>query len=100
VRGGADRIATLFSLSREPSLPLSAIVPGLTGALRRAGYRRLSVSTLAGTQFAKELKRAGFVPRADRSPMLAYALTELGGDALRSIANWEITRLDCDPYIP
>lgn len=99
VRGGADRVATLFSLSREPSLPMSAIVPTLTTALRRAGYRRLSVSTLTGTQFAAELTRAGLVPRPDRVPMQAYALTELGADAVRSVATWEITRLDCDPYI-
>jgi hypothetical protein len=99
VRGGADRVATLFSLCREPSLPLSAIVPALVGALRRAGYRRLSVSTVARTRFAEELTRAGFVPRPDRELMLAYALTDLGADVLRSIATWEITRLDCDPYI-
>jgi hypothetical protein len=100
VRGGADRVATLFSLSREPSFPLSAIVPALAEALRRAGYRRLSVSTLIGTQFAQELTRAGFVPRPDRLPMLACTTTELGADAIRSLATWEITALDCDPYIP
>jgi hypothetical protein len=100
VRGGADRVATLFSLSREPSLPVYAIVPSLAAALRRAGYHRLWVSTLTGTRFARELTRAGFIRRPDSLPMLAYALTELGASALRSIASWEITRLDCDPYNP
>jgi hypothetical protein len=100
VRGASGRIATLYSLSREPSLPLSAIVPALAAALRTAGYRRLSVSTLAGTHFARELTRAGFIPRSDRMPMLALALTEFGADALRSMSIWEITALDCDPYSP
>jgi hypothetical protein len=100
VRGGADRVATLFSLSREPSLPVYAIVPALVAALRRAGCRRLSVSTLTGTHFARGLTRAGFVRRPDSLPMLAFPLTEPGTSALRSIASWEITRLDCDPYNP
>jgi len=100
VRGGSDHVATLFSLSREPSLPLAAIVPALVTALRRAGYRRLWVSTVAGTHLADELKRAGFIPRSDHSPMMACALTELGADAIRAGATWEIARLDCDPYNP
>jgi len=100
VRGGSDGTATLYSVSREPSLPLSAIVPELAAALRRAGYRRLAVSTLAGTRFAEELKRAGFIPRSDRAPMMACALTDLGADALRAGATWEITGLDGDPYSP
>jgi hypothetical protein len=100
VRGRSDRTATLYSLSRDPALPLSAILPALTAALRRAGYRRLSVSTLAGTPFAKELTGAGFIPRADRFPLLAFPLTEFGTEAVRSVATWEITALDCDPYAP
>jgi hypothetical protein len=100
VRGGAERTATLFSLSREPSLALSAIIPALAAALRRVGYHRLSVSTLVGTRFAEELTRVGFVQRADQLPMMAYAVTELGAEALSAIDTWEITALDCDPYIP
>ncbi|MDQ3995529.1 MAG: hypothetical protein M3303_00760 [Gemmatimonadota bacterium] len=96
VRGSLDRTATLYSLSREPSLRLFAIVPSLTAALRRAGYRRLSVSTLAGTHFAEELTRAGFIPREDSDPIMVCAVTELGADALRAAATWEITELDCD----
>ena len=99
VRGGGDRVATLLSLSREPSLPVSAIIPGLAAALRRTGYRRLWVYTLTGTQFARELTRAGFVARPDHLPMLTYAVTELGAEALRSVATWEVTGLDCDPYL-
>jgi hypothetical protein len=96
VRGSTDRVATLLSVSREPSLPLSAIMPSLAGALRRAGYRRLSVFTLAGTDFAQELTRVGFVRRGDTTSVMAYALTDLGAKALRAATTWEITQLDCD----
>jgi hypothetical protein len=98
VRAGADRVATLLSLAREPSTPLSAIVPGLGDLLRRAGQQRLSLSTLTGTRFADELTRAGFLQRPDSEGMLGYAVTESGADALRSIASWEITGLDGDPH--
>jgi hypothetical protein len=96
VRGAPDRTAMLYSLSREPSLPLSAIVPSLITALRRAGYHRLSVPTLMGTHLAEELKRAGFIPREESRSLMACAVTELGAAVLRDTAAWEITELDCD----
>ncbi|MFN2564617.1 MAG: hypothetical protein ABR499_06335, partial [Gemmatimonadaceae bacterium] len=96
VRGRPDGTATLYSLSREPSLPLSAVVPPLGAALRRAGYRRLFVVTLAGTHFARELERAGFVRREDSGPVMVCALTEAGADAIGAAATWEITQLDVD----
>lgn len=98
VRGGPDRIATLFSLSRQSSMPMSAIVAALAAALRRAGYSKLSLVTMEGTKFARELTRAGFVPRQDTSPLLACAVTDAGEEAVRCGA-WEITALDCDPYL-
>jgi hypothetical protein len=100
VRGGADGFAILHSVARVPSLPLTAIIPTLTGALRRRGYRRLVVSTIAQTPFARELTRAGFVPRVDRGTVLGCALTEAGADALRSVATWEVTGFDCEPFSP
>jgi hypothetical protein len=96
VRGFSNHIAKIISLSREPSLPLSAIVPALVAALRRAGYLRLWVSTLLGTAFARDLSRVGFISRRDASPLLAYALTDRGACAVRSVSRWEITDLDCD----
>jgi predicted transcriptional regulator len=71
-------------------------MPSLAAALRRAGYRRLAVYTLAGTQFARELTKAGFVRRNEGASLMGYALTALGEEALRAAANWEITELDCD----
>lgn len=98
-RGGSDQVATLFSLSREPSMSLSAIMPALATGLRRAGYARLSVETLAGSRFARELTRVGFVQREDSGPLVGCAVTEIGTEALRSGSAWEITALDCDPYL-
>jgi hypothetical protein len=96
VRGFPNRIAKLVSLSREPSVPLSAIVPALVAALRRAGYTRLWVATMLGTEFARDLQRVGFISRSDTSPLLAYTLTEEGASAVRWMGRWEITDLDCD----
>ena len=96
VRGRPDSTAVLCSITREPALSLSAIVPELAASLRRAGYQRLYVSTLAETRLARELSRAGFVARPEKTPFLAYALTPLGTNALRSTDTWEITELDCD----
>src|SRR5437867_2428387 len=96
VRGAADSKAVAYSISRVPSVPLSAIVAGVARELRSAGYHRLYVSTLMETHFARELTRAGFVPRPETTPLLACALTPLGAEALRSAKDWEITDLDCD----
>jgi hypothetical protein len=96
VRGSDDGVARLISVSRDPSLPMSAIIPPITRALRRAGSTRLWISTLDETHFARELKRAGFIPREITCPVVALALTEPGASALRTASNWEITDLDCD----
>jgi hypothetical protein len=96
VRGSADGTARLLTVSRPPDLPITAIVPALAKALRRLGYSRLWIFTLTGTHFAHELIRAGFVPRNDKAPFIALALTEVGSQALGSFATSEITELDCD----
>ena len=96
VRQSDDGVAKLISVSRDPSLPMSAIIPPIARALRRAGSTRFWIATLADTHFAGELKRAGFVPREDSGPVMALALTEPGAAALRAASTWEITDLDCD----
>jgi hypothetical protein len=96
VRAMPDRAAMLVSLSRDPSLPLSAIVPPLASALRRAGHQRLSIFTLAGSHLAQELTRAGFRRRDNDVCIMARALTDAGHEALRAATSWEITELDCD----
>jgi hypothetical protein len=96
VRGRPDRVAVLVSLSREPSVRLSAIIPALATALRRHGYARLWVIALSQSPLARELTRAGFFQRHDGRALVAFALTEFGSKALQSAAAWEITEFDCD----
>jgi hypothetical protein len=96
VRASDDGVARLISVSRDPSLSMSAIIPPIARALRRAGSTRLWISTLEETRFAAELKRAGFAQRVDNSLVVALALTEPGASALRAVSTWEITDLDCD----
>jgi hypothetical protein len=96
VRVSDDGVARLISVSRDPSLSMSAIIPPIARALRRTGSTRLWISTLEETHFAGELKRAGFVQRDDSCPVVALALTEPGATAMRAASTWEITDLDCD----
>jgi len=96
VRESDDGVARLISVSRDPSLSMSEIIPPIARALRHAGSTRLWISTLADTDFARELKRAGFASREDSSPVVALALTEPGATAIRAASTWEITDLDCD----
>jgi len=46
--------------------------------------------------FARELRRAGFVPREAAASIVATPLTTIGEAVVRSAHLWEITRLDCD----
>jgi hypothetical protein len=96
IREFPNGIAKLISLSREPSMSLSDSTASLIGALREADYKRLWVSTLLESEFARDLNRAGFIARRDTSPLLAYGLTKRGAGAIRSPEKWEITDLDCD----
>jgi hypothetical protein len=96
VRGDPDGTAKLLTVARPPDLSLTAIVPSLATALRRLGYSRLSIFTLTGTQLAHELRRAGFAPRHEVTPLIALGITQLGAQAMRASSTWEITELDCD----
>ena len=96
VRGLPDQGAMVVSLSREPSVPLTRIIPPLASALRRHGYRRLWVITMSQTALALDLMHAGFMRRHENRPVIARALTPLGAEALKTAASWEITDLDCD----
>ena len=89
-------VATLHAIRRAPELSLGVVIPGLIRALRRAGCARLQIVTIAESDFAGELRRAGFVTRRDASPLIAAALTATGDAVLGAVRLWEITDLDCD----
>ena len=96
VRGFPDRFAMVVSLSRDPSVQLSAIIAPLATALRRRGYGRLWLMTMSRTALALDLMHAGFIRRPEGRPVIARALTSLGEDALAAVARWELTDLDYD----
>lgn len=96
VRGESDRSVQLVSLTRDPAVPVFAIVPALAASMRDARYRQLWISALSEGEFARELKRAGFFLRHKNSPVMACPVTDLGGQAVRLAERWEITDLDCD----
>ena len=88
--------AMLHAVRRAPDLPLGQVIPGLVRALRAAGCARLQIVTLAHSDFAAELRHAGFVARQDSAPLLAAPLTATGDAVLSAVPQWEITDLDCD----
>ena len=97
VRGpDASGVATLHAVRRAPDLRLGDVIPGLVRALRAAGCARLQIVTLADSDFAAELRHAGFVARRDSAPLLAAPLTATGDAVLGAVPQWEITDLDCD----
>jgi len=89
-------VATLHAIRRAPDVPLGYVIPGLVRALRAAGCARLQIVTLAESEFAAELRRAGFMARRDSAPVIAAPLTPTGQAVLGAVRQWEITDLDCD----
>ncbi len=89
-------VADLEAVHRDPGLPLAGLIRGLVAWLRTRGCTRLQVWTVAESQFAAELRHAGFVPREGAASIVATALTATGEAVLRSVHLWEITSLDCD----
>ncbi|HXL33465.1 MAG TPA: hypothetical protein VN953_00960 [Gemmatimonadales bacterium] len=97
VRGpDSSGVADLQAVYRDPGLPLARLIRGLVASLRAKGCTRLQVWTVAESQFAGELRHAGFLPREGAASIVATALTATGESVLRSVRLWEITSLDCD----
>ena len=89
-------VATLHAIRREPELSLGYVIPGLVRTLRAAGCTRLQIVTVAESELAAELRRAGFLARRDAASVIAAPLTPAGEAVLGAVRQWEITDLDCD----
>src|SRR5205807_2338017 len=89
-------VATLHAIRREPELSLGYVIPGLVRTLRAAGCTRLQIVTVAESELAAELRRAGFLARRDAASVSAAPLTPAGEAVLGAVRQWEITDLDCD----
>lgn len=97
IRGpDASGTATLKAWRRAPGVRLGAPLPGLIAQLRHRGCTRLQISTIAESAFGRALRKAGFIPRADTTPILAKALTPAGEACIAALDDWEITDLECD----
>lgn len=96
VRRLENRVAHIVSVTSEPSIPPSALIPPLAHALRDANFERAWLWTTVDSNLARELKRAGFVPRNNTTALLGKALTPAGEAVVKCRQKWEITDLDCD----
>lgn len=97
IRGpDASGLAVLQAVRRTPGFALPSLLPAVVPELRRRGWRRLHVMTIAESDFGRHLRRCGFVPRRDAVPVFATAFTPLGESCIHSVRDWEITDLECD----
>ena len=88
--------AVLHAVYRTPGSTLRPLVTGLVRELRALGAHALQVCAMRNGTFATELVRAGFIPRSDLMPILAFACTTAGDEAVRAAAHWEITAFDME----
>jgi hypothetical protein len=91
-----DGLAVLHAIRRPSGAVLTPIVNALVRALRKRGAQRLQVCTLRESVFARELIEAGFIPRGDPMPILVHPLSLAGENAVRAVADWEITSFDME----
>lgn len=88
---------TLCALHRDPSLAVRTAVAAILPALRERGCTRLQIWTMSESEFAAELRAAGFSDRFDDdSPVVVLPITERGEEVAASPAMWETTHIDYD----
>lgn len=98
VRGpSAEGVVSVCAVYPSRDVHAALLIAAVVRQLREfAGCRTIQIWTLAESRFAATLRSLGFLNRGDPAPLLALGLTDQGAAALREIANWEITDLDCD----
>ncbi len=89
-------VATICGLQWESTSDLGAALISLARRVRQAGATRLELSVMAGSSAAREVRRAGFLPRADQLPVMAMPLTPLGVETVRGAADWRLLPIDLD----
>lgn len=76
-------------LWRDATTPLAGVLSAVGGWAARNGYRRLYLTTLAGSRLAIEARRAGLLPRPDVSHVMLLPLR--GKDEIPPPARWALT---------
>ena len=75
---------------------LGALLVALGRQLRRAGTARLEITVMADSQMSVEARRAGFLARDDRIPILARSFTEIGAAVVAAGSEWRLLSIDLD----
>ncbi|MGH9941910.1 MAG: hypothetical protein ACRD9R_06075 [Pyrinomonadaceae bacterium] len=88
-------LATVLKFYHHPSQNVAGVVLAMVPALRRIGCRRLQILTLLESEFAGELRRAGFIGR-ESLPLVALPLSPAGEEVVKRVGKWQITQLDLD----
>lgn len=89
-------LATMLKLHHHPSQNVSGIVLAMLPVLRQQiNCRRLQIYTVAESEFAGELRRAGFIER-ESQPLVTLPISLLGEEVVGHIGKWQITQLDLD----
>ena len=88
--------ATVWMLACEQVALLRSVLLALAQRLRDAGATGLHVWVMAGSRAAQEARRAGFLPREDRIPIMALPLTALGAEATAAATQWQLQLIDLD----
>ena len=89
-------LAIIYAVRRKPGTCIAPLIPPLIGALRKQRARRLQIETVRDSEFARELEAIGFKHRNDFVPIYVLPVSEAGGEAVRNVAQWEITGLDME----
>lgn len=99
VRAASDPrgLFTVCALHHDSALPLRTAVAAIASALRAHGCTRLQIWTISESDFAADLRTAGFLERHDDdSPVVILPITERGEEVAASPAIWETTHIDYD----
>jgi hypothetical protein len=97
VRGPDSRgLAVVCVLECEPVTLLSSVLVTLAHRLRHNGAAWLEICVMAESQAASEVRRAGFLPRQERTPVVALPLTALGAEAIAAGSEWRLLPIDLD----
>jgi hypothetical protein len=97
LRLAADtRILSILSVRRRSDISLRSVIPALPPVARRLGAYRLQVETVLESKMAAEFRSLGFRARGDTLPIFVKSFSPAGREAIRHLAEWELTTLDVE----
>jgi hypothetical protein len=88
--------AVVCMVQCEPMTLLSSVLVALARRLRESGAARLELWVTPESRAGKAVRRAGFLPRPERVPVLAQPLTDLGVAVIAAACDWQLLPVDLD----